>query len=80
MMRRQPVDSEAVNSIGYDARQQTLAVEFREGRIYDYLGVLPRAHEGGFDRQVRLDEDQAAFQISTAVTVRDALNLRGAAL
>jgi KTSC domain len=38
-MRRQPVDSEAVNSIGYDARQQTLAVEFREGRIYDYLGV-----------------------------------------
>jgi KTSC domain len=38
-MQRQPVESEAVSSVGYDARRRTLAVEFREGRVYDYLEV-----------------------------------------
>jgi hypothetical protein len=38
-MQRQPVGSEAVNSIGYDPRRRTLAVEFRKGRVYEYLDV-----------------------------------------
>jgi hypothetical protein len=38
-MPRQAVESEAVNSIGYEAENQILAVEFREGRVYDYIKV-----------------------------------------
>jgi KTSC domain len=38
-MRREPVKSEAVSSVGYDVRKRTLAVEFRGGGVYDYLEV-----------------------------------------
>jgi hypothetical protein len=41
---RKSVDSEAVNSIGYDGQHQTLEVEFREGRVYKYLGVPERTY------------------------------------
>lgn len=43
-MQRQPVESEAVKSVGYDGRHQTLAVEFREGRLYEYLEVPERTY------------------------------------
>ena len=41
-MRRQPVDSSAISSVGYDARKSVLEVEFRSGAVYDYLEVPPK--------------------------------------
>jgi len=41
-MRRQPIDSSAISSAGYDAGSRTLEVEFRSGAVYDYFGVPPR--------------------------------------
>jgi hypothetical protein len=41
---RKPVESEAVSSIGYDGQHQTLEVEFKEGRVYRYLGVPERTY------------------------------------
>ena len=38
-MRRLAVQSEAVSSVGYDGKARTLAVEFREGQVYEYLEV-----------------------------------------
>lgn len=42
-MERIPLDSEALASVGYDAAQHVLEVEFTSGRVYQYFGV-PR-HE-----------------------------------
>jgi hypothetical protein len=36
-MQRQPVESEAVNSIGYE--KTILEVEFHDGRVYRYFPV-----------------------------------------
>ena len=44
-MRRHPVDSSAVASLGYDPHTQTLEIEFVEGRVYQYRGVPPREYE-----------------------------------
>jgi hypothetical protein len=41
-MRRRPVSSSAIRSVGYDPRSRTLEVEFRSGAVYDYSGVTPR--------------------------------------
>jgi non-canonical purine NTP pyrophosphatase (RdgB/HAM1 family) len=38
-MQRLPVDSSDVVSIGYDAAEQILEIEFREGRTYRYFEV-----------------------------------------
>ncbi len=38
-MRRHPVRSSAVRSVGYDPRSQTLEVEFVSGEVYQYVGV-----------------------------------------
>lgn len=43
-MKRVPVDSEAISSVGYDAATETLEVEFITGRIYHYHGVSPGMH------------------------------------
>lgn len=44
-MRRRPVDSSSVRSIGYDAASGTLEVEFRHGTVYRYRGVPRKVHE-----------------------------------
>lgn len=44
-MRRLPVESSAIESVGYDARSRTLEVAFVGGGVYRYLGVPPREHE-----------------------------------
>jgi hypothetical protein len=44
-MRRRPVDSSAINSVGYDPRSRTLEVEFSSGAVYDYFGVTARLWE-----------------------------------
>ncbi len=38
-MNRQPVNSSAIRSVGYDASSGTLEVEFVSGEVYRYLGV-----------------------------------------
>lgn len=42
-MRRQPITSSVIQSIGYDPDSQTLEVEFHTGRIYRYFKVPPPA-------------------------------------
>ena len=39
IMRRQPVSSSALRSVGYDPQAQTLEVEFVSGEVYHYVGV-----------------------------------------
>ncbi len=38
-MKRAPVDSSSIRSIGYDAATETLEVEFHHGHAYRYAGV-----------------------------------------
>jgi len=45
-MRREPVRSSAIRSIGYDPRNQILGVEFNSGRIYRYLDVPEFLYRG----------------------------------
>lgn len=44
-MQRLPVESSDLVSIGYDARERVLEIEFKEGRIYQYLDVEPDIYE-----------------------------------
>lgn len=39
LLKRIPVESEAVRSVGYDPRPRVLQVEFENGAIYHYLDV-----------------------------------------
>lgn len=43
-MKRQPVVSSNLASIGYDAATSTLEVEFRQGGLYRYSGVPGTVH------------------------------------
>jgi hypothetical protein len=45
-MVRQPVESSSVRSLGYDAADQALEVEFTSGAVYRYLGVPARVVQG----------------------------------
>jgi len=38
-MRRKPVDSSAIASLGYDPARETLEVEFRSGNVYRFFDV-----------------------------------------
>lgn len=38
-MERVPVESSSLASIGYEARTQTLELEYRNGRVYRYFDV-----------------------------------------
>ncbi|PZF83566.1 KTSC domain-containing protein [Jiangella anatolica] len=40
-MRRWPVSSSALRSVGYDPQTWTLEVEFESGAVYRYLDVDP---------------------------------------
>lgn len=44
-MKRTPVTSSNLVSVGYDAETSTLEVEFREGRVYQYAQVSEAAHD-----------------------------------
>src|SRR6186713_265804 len=50
-MQRLPVESTDIISIGYDPKTGTLEIEFKEGRIYQYLDVEPDV----YDRFTRTD-------------------------
>jgi hypothetical protein len=43
-VRREPVASESIASIGYDPDAATLEVEFTSGRVYRYFAVPASAH------------------------------------
>ena len=38
-MHREPVDSDALRSIGYDVDRQVLEIEFASGTVYRYFDV-----------------------------------------
>ena len=62
-MEREVVASGAIRSIGYDAGSQTLEIEFKTGRIYQYEGVPAETHawlvridnKGGFLNRMVID-------------------------
>lgn len=43
-MRREPVDSEALRSVGYDPDLRILEVEFSSGSVYRYREVPQEVH------------------------------------
>ena len=45
-MRRQPVSSSVIRSVGYDPGTAVLEVEFRSGDVYRYFAVPPSVHRG----------------------------------
>lgn len=44
-MQRIPVESSDIVSIGYDAKERLLEIEFKEDRIYQYIDVAPDIYE-----------------------------------
>lgn len=44
-MDREQVSSSNLDSVGYDADNETLEVEFKNGRVYQYFNVPPFMHE-----------------------------------
>jgi hypothetical protein len=44
MMKRVPVDSEALASVGYDVERSMLEIEFTSGEVYRYYDVPDRVH------------------------------------
>jgi KTSC domain len=43
-MERRPVRSSNIASIGYDPEKEILEVEFLNGGVYRYTGILPEYH------------------------------------
>ena len=44
-MERNPLNSRAIASVGYDPDQSILEVEFRTGSVYHYYKVAPEVYE-----------------------------------
>jgi len=44
-LRRAPIDSTSLASVGYDPSHQVLEVEFQGGRVYRYFGVPRRRYQ-----------------------------------
>jgi hypothetical protein len=43
-MERKRINSAKIRSAGYDARSQTLEIEFSNGAVYAYSGVSPEVY------------------------------------
>lgn len=43
-MRRSPVSSSAISSVGYNRKAKTLELEFSSGGVYDYYEVPPEVY------------------------------------
>ena len=43
-MDRKKVSSSSIRSVGYDARDRVLEVEFNDGRVNQYSGVSAEVH------------------------------------
>ena len=44
-MKRYPVNSSNIASVGYDPATQTLEIEFHDGRVYQYFDVPQSVYE-----------------------------------
>ena len=44
-IKRMPIESTALASVGYSKKLQALEIEFRNGAIYRYLGVDPDVYD-----------------------------------
>jgi hypothetical protein len=44
-MRRKPIDSSAIASVGYDAAKEELEVEFTSGNVYRYFDVPQEVYQ-----------------------------------
>lgn len=44
MMEREPVESQALLSVGYDPDRRMLEIEFEGGAVYRYYDVPPELH------------------------------------
>ena len=44
-MKREPVESTTMRSVGYEAGSQILEIEFQSGAVYEYLDVPQKVHE-----------------------------------
>jgi KTSC domain len=44
-IKRIPVESSALATVGYSKKLRALEIEFRNGAIYRYLGVEPNVYE-----------------------------------
>ncbi|MGB9958773.1 KTSC domain-containing protein (plasmid) [Haloferax prahovense] len=44
-MKRVPVSSSNLSSVGYDKSTQLLEIEFNGGRVYQYFNVPQRIHQ-----------------------------------
>lgn len=47
-MRRQPLESGAISTAGYDPATAVLEIEFTSGEVYRYYAVPPSVHRGLF--------------------------------
>ncbi|MXW62758.1 MAG: KTSC domain-containing protein [Acidimicrobiaceae bacterium] len=45
-MRRTPVSSTNIQSIGYESNSRVLEIEFRQGAVYQYSNVPASLHRG----------------------------------
>jgi len=45
-MRREHVDSTAIDSVGYDPTTSVLEIAFTSGEVYRYFAVPPSVHRG----------------------------------
>ena len=45
-IRRVPVSSSAIRSVGYDGERHVLEIEFDNGAVYDYCDVPADVHRG----------------------------------
>jgi KTSC domain len=45
-MKRDPVSSSHIASVGYDASEQVLEIEFESGGVYRYTGVARHVYQG----------------------------------
>ena len=45
-MKREPVQSSNLSSVGYDPIASTLGLEFHSGGVYQYYGVPRQIYEG----------------------------------
>jgi hypothetical protein len=44
-VQRQPVQSRALRTVGYDAQAEELEIEFSSGQVYRYSNVPPSVHD-----------------------------------
>jgi len=44
-MKRTPVDSSSIVSVGYDSQGQVLELEFERGNVYQYFNVPESVHK-----------------------------------